>query len=136
MATLAETMIGNQQQAMQNSSHTAGDAIQAFHIAATAEHARQELEMEQQKQEVNKAQWMTSMMEKIGKLDGPAQDMMIDTFGRQAKKIEPTFNTDNLDILKKDPELADRYSAVAAKYANAKEDMTPDDMKYLRALHG
>ncbi len=135
MGSLGESVIGAAQAQAQGTGQTVGNAVQAYHIAATAEHARQELDMEKQKQDINKANWVSQQYDKIGRTSGPAQNMLIDSFGKQAQQIIPGFNPDTLEILKKDPDALRAITFRAAHSLSRGGVQTPEDAQALLALH-
>lgn len=136
MATLADQIFQSQQQGAQDlGQHTVGTALQAYHIAATAEHARQELDMQKQEQDMNKAKWVASQLDNIGRTTGPTRDILIDSFGKQAQQLFPGMSQENIKMLKKDPEVLGNYIAAASNQLSLGQ-MSPDVAKGMLALGG
>lgn len=101
MATLAESVINGAQDTVNSQAHTAGDAIQAYHIAQQAQHATQELEMEKQSNDINKANWLMSSMDKASRTVGPLRNAMIDSLKTQYAKLNPGADPKVFDVLQK-----------------------------------
>lgn len=135
MPTLSESMYQGAQDSTSQAGHSVGDAVNAFHIAATAEHAKQELDMEKEKQQINKATWVAQQYDKIGRVTGPAQGLMIDSFGKQMQQIQPGFDPSTLDVLKKDPDLV-RTMAWTAGRELSKGSLTKEGSDALLSMHG
>lgn len=117
MATLAESVIQGAQQTADKAG-TVGDAVQAYHIAATAEHARQELDMEKQKQDMNKANWILGGINKAATLVGPIQKGYMKNFADQWKRMDPTADTSGLESLTNSPDDLRGYLASAKEMAD------------------
>ncbi len=102
---MADDIIGMASQTAQQLGHSGADALQAYHVAATAEHARQELDMEKEKQQMTKATWLTTQIGAINRMSGPAQGLAMDNFEKHAKQLYPGMDPMNIQLLKKDPEM-------------------------------
>ncbi len=136
MASVGQMAIQGAQQQAQDSTHTVGDAMQAYHIAATAEHARQELDMEKQKNDLSKATWFSSQIDNLQKMEsGPTRNLIIDSLKKQIPQVYSSFNPDNLEILKQRPELTPALAQVTADAVNGK-NFSPGALEQLTAAHG
>lgn len=105
MASLGQQVISGAQQQAQDMGHTVGDAMGAYHIAATAEHARQELEMEKQKQDMAKATWATSQLSAIARMPEATRKIAADSFVKQAQTVYPEMSPDIGDAIAKDADF-------------------------------
>lgn len=113
---MADTVIGQATgqvgQSIQSGGATAADAMQAYHITATAEHARQALEMQKQEQDRNKAVWFTNMVGAIHNASGPARALIADNVKKQLPSVYPNSDPSTIDMISKDPEFGrGTYSA-------------------------
>lgn len=122
---------GAQEQANQ-AGHTVGDAMQAYHIAATAEHARQSLDLQKQEADLNKAKWLTGQVDQIGRMSGPAQQIALKGMKSQIQQVVPGYNPENLDVLIKDPSQLQGFHAAMSNYGAGK-DLTADDWGTIQA---
>ena len=136
MATLAEAVGQGAQDAQNQAGHSVGDALNAYQISAQAEHARQELDMEKQKQDMNKATWFSGQMDNIQRMeDGPARKLIINSVKSQMPSVYPGFNPDNFDLITHRPELTPALAQMAADAANGK-NLQPGDLETLMSAHG
>lgn len=101
MATLAESVISGAQDAVNNQQHTVGNAVQAYQVAQQAQHATQELEMEKQSNDINKANWLMSSLDKANRTAGPIRNAMIDSLKTQYQKLNPGADPKVFDVLQK-----------------------------------
>lgn len=119
MPTLAESVINSGLQQSQNfGSQTVGDALNAYHIASTAEHANQELQMEKQNQEINKANYVMQNIDKISRMSGKPQQIMIDSFKDRLKQIMPGYDPRAIDMLTQDDNSLADTAMVVGKLMN------------------
>lgn len=126
MGTLAEQVMSGAQSAQTQQGNTVGDALQAFHITATAEHAKQELEMEQQKQDMNKATWVSSQLQAGSKLPPSSQKIWAQGFGDQLGKLYPGAHPDVLQAIKSDSDFVKGLATTIAPGLNENPSITKD----------
>ena len=107
MADFSQDVIGIAQNTNTEAAHTGQDALNAYHIAATAEHARQELDMQKQEQERNKFQWFQGQVDNLNRMpEGPAKKMLVDGLKKQVPQAMPGVDPGTLDLLHQDPDFA------------------------------
>lgn len=131
MATLAESVISGAQQQAQDSGKTVGDAMQAYHIASTAEHARQELDMEKEKQQVAKSQFILDGISKANALTGPMQTEYIKNFSKSWQSMDPTADTSGIQTLIKSPEDLRNYLGAMKTLGDTGGVGSPQQAQYL-----
>ena len=101
MATLAESVMGGAQEAINSQQHTAGDAIQAYQVAQQAKHAEQELAMEKQNNDINKANYVLDGMSKAMNAVGPVRNAMLAQLKQGYSRIDPTADPAVFDVIPK-----------------------------------
>ena len=124
---LASQVIQGAQQTADSAGHTVGDALQAYHIASTAENARQELEMEKSNHDMNRMNWVAQQVKAIQSTTGPARQMLGDAFAKQYAKVVPEGNQDFPNLVTKDPEFGQNTYQSLANFNNG--TATADDVK-------
>jgi hypothetical protein len=104
MATLAESVISGAQQQAQTAGRSVGDAVQAYHIAAVADNAREQLQVQKDENERNKGNWLASQMANIAKNDGSpeAQKILINSLKTQLPRLMPGMDPNAFDSVMKD----------------------------------
>lgn len=118
MADFASDAINIAQNTNQQAAHTGQDALNAYHIAATAEHARQELDMEKQKQDQAKSDWFNSQLSAIAKMPPETQKLAQKSFTDQAQKLFPGMNPDVATAMSKDGEFVRNLSRTFSSQHN------------------
>lgn len=126
--------MGGAQQAQDEQGHTAGDAINAYHIAATAEHARQELDMEKQKQEINKGNYVLGGITKASTMAGPLQKTYLKQFSDQWQKMDPNADTSGLQSIVNSPEDLQHYLDAAGTMLKTGGVQNPDQAAYIAKM--
>jgi hypothetical protein len=125
--SFADDVIGISQQTNQNAAKAPMDALNAYHVAATADHARQALDMEKQNQAQNKFQWFQGQIDSLNRMpEGPARKMMVDGLKRQAPQVMPGMDVSGLDLLHKDPTYSQNLGHLLNQMADptSKPDFT------------
>ncbi len=134
MAYASEQVAQAAQESVKEGGQTVGNALQAYHMAATTENARQELEMQKQNQELNKAKWMSDQVDKVSRMEpGKTQNILLDSLKKHAVQIYPGTNPDNFDVLKDKPELIPVLQDTLTRYANG-QDLKGSDFPNLATI--
>lgn len=134
MASLAESINMQANQAVQKSGDTVKDALEAHHIASTTENARKQLDMQKQNNDINKANSIMSMFATLDKLPDAAQDIAIKSFKKSLPTFIDGFNMDNLDLLQKDREFRKTY--IANMIARKRQGGYSDPQEALKDIGG
>lgn len=134
MADFAQAAVDTTQATTSDSSHTVGDALKAYQVVSTAENARQQLDIQKQENERNKATWLSSQVDAINKLNGPGRQVVADGFASQFQKVYPNANQDLPKLLAKDPELTRDMSTAMSHIANGTAG--PEDYEKLNSVLG
>ncbi len=112
--SLADSVIQTAQQTNADATHTVGDAMQAYHIASSAENARQQLTIQQQENERNKSNWVTSQLQAGAKLPPSSQKIWAAGFSDNLGKLYPNAHPDVLSAIQKDSEFVKGLAATVA----------------------
>lgn len=130
MATLAESVMSGAQETVNQQGRTVGDAMQAYHIAQTAAHATQELEMEKQNQQMNKANFIMQGIARANGMAGPVQKQYIDQLTGTISKMDPNIDTSGLKALVKSPEELQKVIAANHYLASTGGVQNPEQAAY------
>jgi len=136
MAGLASEVIGGAQNATDQLSSTVGDALKAYQVSTDAQQAREKLEMDKQQHEMSKANWVIQNVGKISRTLGPAQNIMLDNFGKAMQRISPGFDPKLVDIMKKSPEDMQKIAWAMDQFGRAGGAQNPDQAAHVLDAFG
>lgn len=133
---LSDDVAGIAQNTNQMTNQGGNDALQAYHIAATAEHARQELEMEKASHQMNKANWLVSQLDAIAKMPEATQNIAMKSFPKQAAQAGIMMDPNFADAMHKDRELRTNAFIHSAHLMSAGGIQSPEDAKTVLDTYG
>jgi len=134
--SLADSVIQTANQGISDQGHTAADALNAYHVASSAENARQELEMEKSNHEMNKANWTLNSLASLGKMSPELQQIAAPGISKQISQMYPNANPDILTALQKDHDFRLKAFQAAAPLVSGGGVQTSDGAASIANLFG
>ncbi len=126
MPSLAESVGQTAAAGVAQQSHTVGDAMSAYHIAATAEHARQSLDLQKEENERNKSSWVTAQLQAGAKLAPAAQKIWAGSFADNLGKLYPNAHPDVLEGITRDADFVKGLATTVAPSIQEDPSITGD----------
>lgn len=130
---LADDVINISNQTASMPAQATSDAMQAYHIASTAANARQQLDIQKDEHEQNKATWLAQQVHAINQASGPARKLLTDNLAKNAPSVYPNINTDNIKMMGSDPDLS-RGAAIAAQKITSGQQLSPEEIQQLPSM--
>lgn len=123
MADIANSVIQGAQQTAQSGGQTVGDALHAYQVVSQAQNARQQLEIQKEENERNKANWATSQISAIANMPPSTQKIAAKSFVQQAQKLYPGFDPGIADAMTSDSEFTKGLARVFASQNGQNPDV-------------
>ncbi len=136
MASLGSQVIQGAQEQAQQGNQTIGNAVQAYQVASTAEHARQELDMEKQNASLKKSQFILEGVSRANSMTGNMQKEYLSQFTDQVQKMDPTIDTQGFKALVRSPDDIQKILAGVKQMQDTGGVQNPEQASYVTGMFG